>query len=182
AQVGVERQARLAIDPEGLVHPRDHEDEADGGVLEDVLPRVEPVVARPVGDGERPAVQDPDETRTIALGRDVRVAGSVLRPDQQEGGLADEAAGVSIDRAKDFFRRDIVRGFERTPELFTGADVIHVSSLGNWRQSIGKQGGRGAPGYRGSGTKIAMALLTRWQSRCLSTVPPPSVGKRSAMP
>ena len=85
---GIDRDPRLAVDAQRLVHAGDEEEQADRRVDDDVLQRVEPVVAGPVGDGDRAVVEDGGEAGLVALRRHVGIAVAVGRADQHEGALA----------------------------------------------------------------------------------------------
>ena len=69
---GVPHDPSLAADPQRVVVARNDEDQADLRVNQYVLERVQPVVAEPVGNGERALVQDGHESRRIAFWRDVQ--------------------------------------------------------------------------------------------------------------
>jgi hypothetical protein len=75
---------RAAVDPHGLLSPRDQQDQADVGVREDVVEAVHAPVARSLGDGQRGLVQDVHEARRVTLGRDVARSVAAGRRDEDE--------------------------------------------------------------------------------------------------
>ena len=114
-QVGIVGQARPAIEAQGLLESRDHEDRGDFRVFQNVAERIEPVVAGPVGNQDRPVVGDMDEARPVAARRDI--AGPAVgpgRPDHQKGGVGDEGPAMGVEPvdglpARPFPRRVIAR-------------------------------------------------------------------------
>ena len=102
ADFGVGGDVGGAVGAEGFLGAGDEEEQADGGVCEDVGERVEPVVASPVGDGEGVVVEDVDEARSIAAGGDVGAIGA-LGGEGAEGAFFDEGAAVFVE---------LVLGFE----------------------------------------------------------------------
>src|SRR2546426_12843472 len=104
--VGPHRLEELVVadDPCAPVHTerflaaRDEEDRPDVRVLEEVPHPVQPPVARPVRDHEVAVVEDADEARRVALGRDVASPPRAPRSQEEEGRPRDEgAAGARGD-------------------------------------------------------------------------------------
>ena len=72
---GVVGERGAAVDAERVADARDHEQEADVRVHEDVPQRVGDPVAGPLGDQQRALVEDPDEAGRVAARADVAAAG-----------------------------------------------------------------------------------------------------------
>ena len=105
-------ETRLAVDAQRVLKARHDEEQADVGVGQDVDQRVEPVVARPVGDGERAVVQHPHEADRVTARAHVGAAIAVLRADAQEGRTRDELAGVRAEVGQALLDGQVVRGLE----------------------------------------------------------------------
>jgi hypothetical protein len=67
--------AAQTVDAQRLVHAGNDEQQADSGIVDQVLERIEPVVAGPIRDGDGGVVEDRDEAGHVALGRHVAIAG-----------------------------------------------------------------------------------------------------------
>ena len=97
------------------------------GLTQDVLQRVQPVVAGPVGDGDGPVVENGGEAGLVALRRHVGIAGAVGGADQHERALADEGAAMAVERLQ--FLADRAVGRPRRlvdrPQLFVRGDEFH---------------------------------------------------------
>ena len=90
-QLRVRADRRTASHPIGFVRSRDHENDTDLRVDEQVLHPVDAVVARPVGDQQCAVVEELNEARRIALGRTVD-AGPIRAGEHQERRCRDEGA------------------------------------------------------------------------------------------
>ena len=73
------------VDPQGLVDARDHEDRRRPGSLNQIRQRIQPVVARPIGDQHGVIVMDLDEAGSITTRRDVHAPVGADRCQQQKG-------------------------------------------------------------------------------------------------
>ena len=86
-----------AVDAQGLGHARDEEQQPDVRVVDDVALAIQAVVARPVGDRERPLVEHLNEARRVAarrvVGEPVRARGR----EAQERRERDEAPAVVVE-------------------------------------------------------------------------------------
>jgi hypothetical protein len=89
-----------AVDPQGLFHARNEEQQADLGTGQQVGQRVDPPVSRPVGDHQGAVVEHLDEAGMIAARRDVGRALAVRRADHQERGPGDEVAAMAVQPGK----------------------------------------------------------------------------------
>ncbi len=67
-QVRIDGDKAPAVDPQGFIHVRDHEDEADVSVLEDISVAIDPPVSEPVRNRDRPRVEHAYHTGCNALG------------------------------------------------------------------------------------------------------------------
>jgi hypothetical protein len=90
---------RRARHPHRVVDAGQQEDQRDLGILQKVFQRIEPVVARPVGERDRVLVQHLEGARRIAARGDVLLARGVGGGDQAERREGDEAAHMDVDAA-----------------------------------------------------------------------------------
>ena len=97
-QIGVGGDLGPAVDPQGLVDAGDHEQQAGLGVGHHVAERIDPLVAAPIRDQQRPVVEHRHEARRVAAWRGIDPALGVRRRQHQEGRQRDEPPAVLVER------------------------------------------------------------------------------------
>ena len=128
--LGVGREAGGPLDPQRLVPPGDHEEQACVRVGHDVGQRVQQVVAAEIRDRQPVLVEGPHEAGRAAAGRDVAVAVGVRGREQAERRAGDESAGLFVD-ASDLLglhdrRRVPIEGPEPLERIDGHAELSHV--------------------------------------------------------
>ena len=100
-QLRVVDDPRAAVDAKRVVDARDQEQQRDPVVLEQVRERVGELVSRPVGQEQRPLVEDPDEAGRIAARRHVEPAVGPAGRDDDERRALDELPRERVEPVDD---------------------------------------------------------------------------------
>ena len=106
-----------SVQPERLVHARNHEQQSHLRVLENVPQRVHAVVAGPVGQEDGAIVEDLDETRRIAPRRAVDPPVRAGRGEDHERREPDELPAVPIQAVERLLHRPLARLAVAAPYL-----------------------------------------------------------------
>src|SRR6185437_6198523 len=94
---------------ESVIDARDQEEQRDPVVLEQVGERVGELVPRPIGQEERPLVEDPYEAGRVAAWRDVEPAIGPSRRDDDERRPLDELARERVEPVGDLLLHELRR-------------------------------------------------------------------------
>src|SRR3989454_4029380 len=103
------------VPTERFLAARDEEDRPDVRVLEEVTHPVQSLVARPVRDHEVAVVEDADEPRRVALGRDVAPPLGARRGQEEEGRAPDEGTAVLVKDGDVLPDRPVARRAQEVP-------------------------------------------------------------------
>src|SRR5262249_31126860 len=90
AQDRIDRKLGMSVDPECLFGAGDQEDQADLGIGDDVLHPEDQLVALAIGDEQRRRIFDCNETRSVALGRNVDIALGIGGGEEKQWRFSDE--------------------------------------------------------------------------------------------
>ena len=97
------QQVRIGDDPRPCLHPqrhrlaRDEKEQAGSRVLQDVGEAVGQAVAPPVGQQQRPVVEDAHEPGRVAAGRDIGVAIGPARAEEEEWRALDQCPATNVE-------------------------------------------------------------------------------------
>ena len=92
----VSHQLDFAVDPEGIIHAGNHEDQAYLRVLNHVSERIQPIIARQIGNGNRLIIQHPNKTGVISLRGNVATTFGVGGAEQNKWAFFDDGAAMNI--------------------------------------------------------------------------------------
>ena len=123
---GVVAQLCRAVHPQGLVDAGHHEQQADLGPLGQVRQRVEPVVARPVGQEQRVVVGHVHEPGIAPARSGVLAAVRVGRRQHDERRVRDEPAAMAVEVVELLAQRALGRRRIERPQLGLGRDCRHA--------------------------------------------------------
>ena len=122
-QLLVRDQRRAAVDAERVVDARDHEQEPDVRVREDVPQRVGEAIAGPVGNQQGSLVEDPDEPGRVAARAHVAVAVRRRSRQAHERRPLDELPRQVVQPARHLRDDELVGRSDQLAQLGFAADA-----------------------------------------------------------
>ena len=123
-QIGrVGGQDSAAIHAQSLVKARHHEQSAQAACDDDVLQRVQPVVARRIGHQQRLRVQHLHKTRLTPARRRVHVPIRIAAGQHHKGRQTNEPHRMRVERRDFFFERTLTGGAVELAQGGEGGDV-----------------------------------------------------------
>src|SRR4030095_2507008 len=122
------QKTRAAIDAQRLVHPRHEEEQPDAARRDDVLERVEAIVARRVRDEQCCVVRHLDKTGLAAARRSVAASVLAGAREDDEGRELDEATAMLVEAVELLLYGALLRG--RIERAQCGEGIDHARIIG----------------------------------------------------
>src|SRR6185436_1354795 len=116
---------RLAVDPHRVVDARNHEQDTDFGIGDDVEHGIGAIVAGPVGNDQRLVVDDAHEARRIAARRNIGIAVRIGGADAKEGRAGNIGSRIFVELRKGLAGGKLAHFAELVAQLLPSGDCCH---------------------------------------------------------